>query len=94
MLSLHYQEGTLIFATQTQFPYTRHLKKEVLIRQRALLANLCHELRTPLNAIIGYSEMLLEDTEDQDQEDFITDFMNSRRLSWERIRIIFLGKLG
>jgi CheY-like chemotaxis protein len=32
-----------------------------------------HELRTPLNAIIGYSEMLIEDAEDQDQEDFIPD---------------------
>jgi signal transduction histidine kinase len=27
------------------------------------LANMSHELRTPLNAVIGYSEMLVEDTE-------------------------------
>lgn len=33
------------------------------------LANASHELRTPLNAIIGYSEMLLEDAEEQDAED-------------------------
>ena len=31
-----------------------------------------HELRTPLNAIIGYSEMLIEDAEDEN-EDFIPD---------------------
>jgi len=43
--------------------------------QRALLANLRHELRTPLNAIIGYSEMLLEDAEVQDQEAFTSDLM-------------------
>jgi signal transduction histidine kinase len=28
------------------------------------LANVSHELRTPLNAVIGYSEMLVEDAED------------------------------
>ncbi|MEW6280385.1 MAG: transporter substrate-binding protein, partial [Candidatus Eremiobacterota bacterium] len=32
------------------------------------LANMSHELRTPLNAIIGYSEMLIEDAEDEGNE--------------------------
>jgi len=39
----------------------------------AFLANMSHELRTPLNAIIGYSEMLAEEAEDAEQDDFVPD---------------------
>lgn len=35
----------------------------------ALLSNWRHELRTPLNALIGYSEMLLEDTKEQESQE-------------------------
>jgi signal transduction histidine kinase/ActR/RegA family two-component response regulator len=37
------------------------------------LANMSHELRTPLNAIIGYSEMMLEDAEDEGAKERIDD---------------------
>ncbi len=35
------------------------------------LANMSHELRTPLNAVIGISEMLREDAEDDEMEEYL-----------------------
>ncbi|MFN4311616.1 MAG: PAS domain-containing sensor histidine kinase [Ferrovibrio sp.] len=42
------------------------------------LANMSHELRTPLNAIIGYSEILLEEAEDDGKSDFVADLQKIR----------------
>ncbi|MBP2233975.1 signal transduction histidine kinase/DNA-binding response OmpR family regulator/HAMP domain-containing protein/ElaB/YqjD/DUF883 family membrane-anchored ribosome-binding protein [Sinorhizobium kostiense] len=37
------------------------------------LASMSHELRTPLNAIIGYSEMLIEEARDHEEDDLVPD---------------------
>ena len=42
-------------------------------KHSASLSNIRHQLRTPLNHIIGYSEMLLEEAEDQQLESFAGD---------------------
>ncbi len=42
------------------------------------LAKMSHELRTPLNAIIGYSEMLTEEAQDLQQDEFIPDLEKIR----------------
>lgn len=41
--------------------------------RNAWFANLRHSLRTPLNTIIGFSEILLEDVEGQDEQGIIAD---------------------
>ena len=51
----------------------REASEEANIAKSRFLANMSHELRTPLNAIIGYSEMLLEEAEDTQQDDFAPD---------------------
>ena len=41
--------------------------------RHALPSALIHDLRTPLNLIIGYSEMLIEQAQEQGQDDFVPD---------------------
>jgi signal transduction histidine kinase len=47
-----------------------------------------HDLRSPVNAIVGYSEILIEDAEDLEQEDLIPDLQKinaAGRLLWGMI---------
>lgn len=64
-LELQEQQGRLEEVNKELVKATRH-KSE-------FLANMSHELRTPLNAVIGYSELLQDEMEDQNLDDYIPD---------------------
>jgi hypothetical protein len=52
------------------------------------LANMSHELRTPMNAVIGYAEMLEEEAEEQDLDDFIPDLQRIRGAGRHLLQLI------
>ncbi|MCR4341356.1 MAG: hypothetical protein NUW01_15870 [Gemmatimonadaceae bacterium] len=51
-------------------------------------AALLHDLRTPLNAILGYSEMLLEESEAAGNEHFVQDLMKIRAAGWKLLALM------
>jgi signal transduction histidine kinase/DNA-binding response OmpR family regulator len=54
----------------------------------AFLANMSHELRTPLNAIIGYSEMMLEDATENEDETSASDLRKIQTAGKHLLRLI------
>ncbi len=52
------------------------------------LANMSHELRTPLNAIIGYSDMLIEESEDRKDDSLLADLKNIQSAGHHLLRLI------
>jgi len=55
---------------------------------RASLANLRNELQMPVNAVIEYSEMLLEDAQEQGQENFMSDLLKIHSLGKKLLLLV------
>jgi len=52
------------------------------------VAGMSHELRTPLNAIIGYSQLLLEEAEDEQDSETVADLSHVHRAGTDVLRLI------
>lgn len=61
------QEIEKHYATQAKLRTAKQDAEHANETKAVFLAKMSHQLRTPLNAIIGYSEILLEDTEASEQ---------------------------
>ncbi|MEM1418732.1 MAG: response regulator, partial [Myxococcota bacterium] len=65
-----------------------HSAMEATRVKSQFLANMSHELRTPMNAILGYSEMLVEECEDEGDEDYIPDLRKIHRAGHHLLALI------
>ena len=52
------------------------------------LANMSHELRTPLNAIIGYSQLLSDDAQEAELDDFVPDLQKIQEAGTHLLSLI------
>ena len=56
--------------------------------RHALPSGLIHDLRAPLNQVIGYSELLMEQAQEQGQDDFVQDLQKIQTAGKQLLALI------
>ncbi|MCP4697083.1 MAG: response regulator [Gammaproteobacteria bacterium] len=69
--------------------------EQASLAKSQFLANMSHELRTPLNAVIGYSEMLIEEAEEEAMEqdksvEEISNIVDLRKINSAGVHLLAL----
>ena len=89
MLDIKVKERTKLLEKQSK--ELKEVSKKANIANEAksdFLANMSHELRTPLNAIIGYSEILIDDMDPENEGDQIEDVKKIERSGRHLLQLI------
>ncbi len=74
LLEMRVEERTLSLEQRSlELALAKEESEKANRTKSAFLANMSHELRTPLNAIIGYSEMMIEDSQEMGNKVFTDD---------------------
>ena len=83
-----------IKATEEQLARETKKAQEVETVKNAFLHNMCYEIRTPLNSVVGFAELIRNNPDDADEQNFVEEIKkNSRSLLNLVNNILFLSRL-
>jgi signal transduction histidine kinase len=85
--SFEREVGDLIATTENLQSITA-AAKQASAAKADFVASMSHELRTPLNAVIGYSQLLLDDAEDQGDDSMAKDLENIRGAGTHLLKLV------
>jgi signal transduction histidine kinase len=77
-----------VFVDITAIKESEQAKESAYEAKNDFFAKMSHELRTPLNAIIGYSELLIEGSDDLDTKESLSDLHAIRRSAHDLLHLV------